>query len=103
MLQVDAWKALTRHAVMTEEVESRKPPPVPVKRRSPAAPRMPAISHESRAQYDYEFTERVGIKMDAGMAEAGAECEALEELGCVEFWDCVNAAQRGTKPLRKAA
>ena len=103
MHQGDGWKALARHALMTEELESGKPRPVPVKRRISTALRITAISNESRVQYEYEFTERVGIKMDAGMAEAEAQNEAFEELGCVEFWDWLNGAQRGMEPLRKAA
>lgn len=103
MPQVDATKALARHALMTEEVESRRPRPVPVKRRISVVPKMPAISNESRAQYKYEFTERVGTKMDAGIAVAEAKREALAELGCLAFWDYMNEAQRGTEPLRKAA
>ena len=103
MPQVDGWKALARHALMTEELESRQPRPVPVKRRISTALRIAAISNESRVQYEYEFTERVGIKMDAGMAEAEAQNETFEELGCVEFWDSMNKVQHSVEPLRKAA
>jgi hypothetical protein len=46
-----------------------------------------APSPEDRAQYDYEFDERVGIKICAGLAEEEAEAETLDELGCFEFWD----------------
>ena len=84
---VDAWRALVRHAVTSEEVESGKRRPVLVRRRTTAALKMPVISDESRAQYQYELTERAGAYMDAGMSEQEADRLALDDLGCLEFWD----------------
>jgi hypothetical protein len=48
---------------------------------------MTVISDESQAQYEYELTERAGHYMDAGMTEQDADRLALDDLGCVEFWD----------------
>jgi hypothetical protein len=39
---------------MSEEIESGKRRPVLVRRRTTAALKMPVISDESRAQYEYE-------------------------------------------------
>ncbi len=85
--KVDAWRALVRHALMTEEVESGRRRPVLVRRRTSAAPKITVISDESRAQYEYELTERAGNYMDAGMTEQEADRLAFDDLGCVEFWD----------------
>ena len=85
--KVDAWRALVRHALMTEEAESGRRRPVLVRRRTSAAPKMTVISDESQAQYEYELTERAGNYMDAGMTEQEADRLAFEDLGCVEFWD----------------
>jgi len=84
---IDPWRALVRHAVMSEEIESGKRRPVLVRRRTTAALRMPVISDESRAQYEYELTERAGAYMDAGFSDVEADALALDDLGCVEFWD----------------
>ncbi len=84
---IDPWRALVRHAVMSEEIESGKRRPVLVRRRTTAALKMPVISDESRAQYEYELTERAGNYMDAGMTEQEADRLGFEDLGCVEFWD----------------
>ncbi len=96
---IDPWRALVRHAVMSEEIESGKRRPVLVRRRTTAALKMPVISDESRAQYEYELTERAGRYMDANMhaaayteeeeARIAAEADrlAFDDLGCVEFWD----------------
>ncbi len=83
---VNAWRALVRHAVMSEEVESgrRKPKLVPHMRRPV---QIPVVSEASRAQYEYELTERAGSYMDAGLAQTEADARALEDFGCVEFWD----------------
>jgi hypothetical protein len=72
---------------MTEEAESGKRRPVLVRRRTTAAPKMPVISDESRAQYEYELTERAGAFMDAGLSEVEADARAVSDLGCIEFWD----------------
>ncbi len=85
--KVDAWRALVRHALMTEEAESGRRRPVLVRRRTSAAPKMTVISDESQAQYECELTERAGAYMDAGMTEQEADRLAFEDLGCVEFWD----------------
>ncbi len=85
--KVDAWRALVRHALMTEEAESGRRRPVLVRRRTSAAPKMTVISDESRAQYEYELTERAGHYMDAGTTEHVADHLAFDDLGCVEFWD----------------
>ncbi len=58
-----------------------------VRRQTTAAPKMSVISDESRAQYEYELTERAGLYMDAGLPEAEADARALDDLGCVELWD----------------
>jgi hypothetical protein len=84
---IDPWRALVRHVVMSEEIENGKRRPVLVRRRATAALEMPVISDESRAQYEYELTERAGSYMDAGMSEQEADIEATADLGCVEFWD----------------
>jgi hypothetical protein len=88
-----AWRALVRHAVMTEEFEAGRTRPVLVSRRRSAALTMPEISAESRAQYECEFAERVGIMMDGGVPEEEAEQAALMELGCLEFWDFINDSE----------
>ncbi len=98
---VNAWRALVRHAVMTEEAESGRRRPVLVRRRTSAALKMPVISNESRAQYECELTERAGRYLEEMLdheidlhAPQAADIRALEEadrlalddLGCVEFW-----------------
>ena len=98
--KVDAWRALVRHALKTEESESGRRRPVLVRRRTSAAPKITVISDESRAQYEYELTERAGAYMDVLMdatavyteeeearITAEADRRALDDLGCVEFWD----------------
>ena len=84
---IDSWRALVRHTVMSEEIESGKRRPVLVRRRTTAALKMPVISGESRAQYECELTERAGRYMDAGFSDVEADIEATADLGCVEFWD----------------
>ncbi len=84
---VNAWRALVRHALISEEIESGKRRPVLVRRRTTAALKMPVISDDSRAQYEYELTERAGAYMDAGFSDVEADALALEDVGCVEFWD----------------
>ncbi len=58
-----------------------------MRRRTSAAPKIPVVSEASRAQYEYELTERAGSYMDAGLAQTEADARALEDFGCVEFWD----------------
>jgi hypothetical protein len=97
---IDPWRALVRHAVMSEEIESGKRRPVLVRRRTTAALKMPVISDESRAQYEYELTERAGAYMDAGMSEQEADRLALDDLGCLEFWDFLNGAMYESEAQR---
>lgn len=100
MREVDARLALIRNAI--------GPPPEPARvsplqRRKSQAVRMAAwvesecpITDELREEYQFEFDERVSIKVYSGAHEScgskasGSDCCAthstLDELGCVEFW-----------------
>jgi hypothetical protein len=97
---IDPWRALVRHAVMSEEVESGKRRPVLVRRRATAALEMPVISDESRAQYEYELTERAGRYMDSGFSDVEADTLAIQDLGCLEFWDFLNGAMYESEAQR---
>jgi hypothetical protein len=82
MQEVDAWGALVRNALVVGE-----PPSAAVRRFSSAALRPPAISAERREEYEYELMERAGFYMDGGLSQAEADRLALDDLGCVEYWD----------------
>ncbi len=76
-----ARNALERHADFADD-----PPVIERKRVSRLFPSHKATPDE-RAEYQYELTERAGRYMDAGMTEQEADRLALDDLGCVEFWD----------------
>lgn len=101
MREVDARLALIRNAVAAEY----EPPKVsPLARRTSVYGRMVAaveaecpVTEECRESYDYDFAERVGIKIDSGFRElcgsksALPDCcayhSSLLEMGSVEFWN----------------
>jgi hypothetical protein len=102
---IDAAKALTRNALACDaEPEPR------VKRMVPRSLRPPAVLPDVREQYDFEFDERMSIKMYSDMMErCGAKeimpgCCAyhstLLELGCVEFWDLARECEVPLRTLR---
>ncbi len=99
---VDVWRALVRHALMTEEIESSRRRPVLVRRQTTAAPKMSVISDESRALYKHELTERAGLYMDAGLPEAEADARAVADLGCVEFWNYLQSTGGRCGPVDDA-
>jgi hypothetical protein len=94
----DAWAALNRNATAAECDQ-----PVPSRVRGMHRPKLalPYISEEVKADYDYTFAEREGLKIDAGMAprcgskEVSPNCCALHstllEVGCLEFYDYASA------------
>jgi hypothetical protein len=86
---VNPHRALERHAVMCEEFESGKRPAARIGSPARRVMRPPVVSAEVRAEYGYELVELAGRLMDsdASLSEADADRLALEQLGCVEFWD----------------
>lgn len=88
---VDPVGALSRSALAAE----RRDGPKVIRR--PFRPHSEPISNEVRAQWEYEFEERVSIKVYSGMPErcgskdVNPDCCAyhatLTEVGCVEFYD----------------
>ena len=88
---VDPIAALNRNALAADRAD--EPRVVRYSRR----PRPEPVAVETVEQYEYEFAEREGLKIDAGMtARCGSkdimpDCcayhSALTDLGCVEFWD----------------
>ncbi|MDT7807316.1 MAG: hypothetical protein QOJ70_1129 [Acidobacteriota bacterium] len=94
MPQVDARLALIRHAVFADTPAPRVSP---LQRRRSRALALPKIPDEVREQYQFEFEERISIKVYSGMDErcnsksiipdCCAYHSTLLELGCVEFYD----------------
>jgi hypothetical protein len=91
---VDAWVALCRNAAAAERDETPSPK---VRRMRRPSLSLSYISEEMKAEHDYGFKEREGIRLDAGMVgrcgskEINFGCcayhSALSEVGCVEFFD----------------
>lgn len=104
MPELNASRALARHAHMTGETESGVRPLVVVGRR---ASRMNfqrvVISDDARAQYHFELTEHAGRLMDAGYSEQEADMLAVAELGCLEFWDFLNPTETDVQTMKVAA
>jgi hypothetical protein len=62
----------------------------------------PIISAEVRARYKRELAERARHYITSGILREEADRLALDDLGCVEFWDFMNdrrAAQRGEEAI----
>jgi hypothetical protein len=73
----------------------------PLKIAASRAMKIPEVSDEARAEYEYELIELAGRYMegDEDMSTAQADRLALDDMGCVEFWDLAreregNAAAR---------
>ena len=95
---VNARHALIRHAVMTEQIEKGLWRFKIIKRpRSGYKP--PYVSAEAKEQYQFELLERAGSYMDAGVPEAQADAYALDDLGCVEYWDYIRRGGALCGPL----
>jgi hypothetical protein len=48
------------------------------------------ISDDEREEYEHTLLERAGAYMDEGYSEKEADHFALDDTGCVEFWQYVN-------------
>jgi hypothetical protein len=64
LIRVDPRRALLRNALAGED---RARQPLALVRRVSRALRPPVVADDVRAQYDYEFAERTGLKMDSGL------------------------------------
>ncbi len=47
------------------------------------------VSDADREEYDYLLQERAGIYDEQGLSESKAMEQALNDLGCIEFWQYV--------------
>jgi len=78
-VEPDAHGALERHVAGPGEL-----PVAPSRLR----PRRFAVAPEVRAQYECEVEERTAIMVECGgVSEADARASAVEEFGCLEFYD----------------
>ena len=111
-LTVDAWHTLARnaaaHARWVEEERLRElrrtgraPKLVPTRQAASTAPRPSIITATVRAEYEAQLAQLTRVKIADGMSQTQAKAEALDNLGCVEYFDWLNKTRNAQ--ARRAA
>lgn len=48
------------------------------------------VSADDKEEYEYLLAERAAIYVEQGLSDSKADALALDDFGCVEFWQYVN-------------